>query len=98
SHRERKSPSVVLRKGTRRAVITDFGVSRVAGSTERATMGTATQSVDQRFWLTKDGALIGTPLYMAPEQLFGEPSVGPPADIFALGIILYEIATGACPF
>jgi len=98
THRDLKPANILLRKETRRAVITDFGVSRVAESTDWAAMGTATQSAEQRFWLTKDGALIGTPLYMAPEQLLGEPDIGPPADIFALGIILYEIATGACPF
>jgi hypothetical protein len=46
--------------------------------------------------LTVSGTTIGTTLYMAPEQLEGR-AVGPPADIFALGAVLYELVTGAHP-
>jgi eukaryotic-like serine/threonine-protein kinase len=46
-----------------------------------------------RTTITKTGALVGTPGYMAPEQVRGEGVVGPPADIFALGCVLYECLT-----
>ena len=47
--------------------------------------------------MTQTGAVIGTPFYMSPEQVKGEP-VGPQSDIFALGVILYQMAAGAVPF
>src|SRR5262249_2407306 len=47
---------------------------------------------------TQSGAIVGTPAYMAPEQAAGAPDLGPPADIHALGVILYEMLTGRRPF
>jgi eukaryotic-like serine/threonine-protein kinase len=48
--------------------------------------------------ITATGAGMGTPDYMAPEQARCERSVGPPADVFALGCVLYRCVTGATPF
>jgi serine/threonine-protein kinase len=47
---------------------------------------------------TREGALVGTPEYMAPEQARGLPEIGPAADIYALGVILFECLTGTLPF
>ena len=47
--------------------------------------------------LTQTGAFIGTPLYMAPEIWEGQPA-GPPADIYSLGVVLYELIAGRPPF
>lgn len=64
--------------------ITDFGLAK-----ELTADGSA---------LTQDGTVLGTPEYMAPEQAFGSGGVGPAADIYALGVILYEMMTGRLPF
>ncbi|MEL7539159.1 MAG: serine/threonine-protein kinase [Pseudomonadota bacterium] len=46
---------------------------------------------------TRTGIILGTPVYMAPEQLFGEP-IGGYSDLFSLGVTLYELLTGVLPF
>src|SRR5688572_7335273 len=52
----------------------------------------------KRLMLTKDGSFLGTPYYMAPEQIRGEARlVGPRSDIYSLGVILYEILCGRTP-
>ena len=65
--------------------VLDFGIAKIV-ATEEATTN-----------LTETGAMLGTPYYMAPEQAFGERDVGPAADAWALGIVLYECLSGARP-
>jgi serine/threonine protein kinase/tetratricopeptide (TPR) repeat protein len=80
-HRDLKPANVLLERGGR-VVITDFGIARALQGTD-ATLHT--------------GGLLGTPAYMAPEQIAGERIEGP-ADLYALGLILYEMLTGRLPF
>ena len=63
--------------------VTDFGIAEVFGGAETVT--------------TVRGTVIGTPAYMAPEQAQGL-SLGPPADVYAAGTVLYELLSGALPF
>ncbi len=81
-HRDLKPENLFLTTrddGSPRIKILDFGISKVV--TDNATGGNATQS-------------LGTPLYMAPEQVMGEP-VNPATDLYALGLIVYTLLVGA---
>ncbi|MBK6918094.1 MAG: protein kinase [Deltaproteobacteria bacterium] len=82
-HRDIK-PSNVLVATDGRVVLLDFGLVREHG-------------VDEHVGVTADGALLGTPMYMAPEQATGG-QVGPPADWYAVGELLYHALTGVPPF
>jgi WD40 repeat protein len=69
--------------------ITDFGLAKQLPGPGKSAAGGRTES----------GAIVGTPSYMAPEQAAGRlKEVGPAADTYALGAILYELLTGRAPF
>jgi eukaryotic-like serine/threonine-protein kinase len=74
-------PANVMLMPQGQPVLTDFGVAKIIGG--------------QRHTVT--GAVIGTPAYMSPEQVRGEPLDGR-ADIYSLGVMLYEMAAGHAPF
>jgi eukaryotic-like serine/threonine-protein kinase len=80
-HRDLKPDNVMIETGTERVVITDFGIAR--GGDDPA--------------VTQVGAIVGTPRYMAPEQLAGREVDGR-ADLFSLGVMLFELATGMRPW
>lgn len=63
--------------------LTDFGIARQVSGDQTT--------------LTATGQVIGTPDYLSPEQVLGEPG-GPSSDLYALGIVLYELVTGRLPF
>lgn len=82
-HRDIKPDNILLERGTGRALVTDFGIARAAEG-------------DQR--LTATGIAVGTPAYMSPEQAMGEREVDGRADLYALGIVGYQMLAGELPF
>ena len=85
-HRDLK-PDNVLVTGEGHAKVLDFGIAKLAPGLQ--------QGVSPR---TQTGALLGTPHYMAPEQISGKGQVDARADIYASGVMLYEAITGRRPF
>lgn len=91
THRDLKPANVMVTKD-KRVKILDFGVAKLqAPEGAEGDVGMATQE------LTQQGTFLGTVAYMAPEQVKGD-APDHRSDIFALGIILYQIATGKRPF
>ena len=86
-HRDIKPDNVLLSHGA--AVVTDFGIAK-AISAARATRQEST--------LTQAGAAIGTPAYMAPEQVACDPDIDDRADLYAFGCMAYELLTARPPF
>src|SRR5437868_5533604 len=80
-HRDLK-PDNILISNRGKTKILDFGISKL---------------IDDKHRLTATGSMVGTPAYMAPEQVKGEP-VDATADIYSLGMILYELLHGEPPF
>lgn len=87
-HRDLKPENVLYDASSGRAVLIDFGLSRM----ERG------MPVDSFGELTSEGALVGTTDYMAPEQHEGRLDLDASADVYALGIMLFEMLTGRVPF
>jgi serine/threonine-protein kinase len=89
-HRDLKPENIFISQSpSGRAVkVLDFGIAKLTASEGDAA---------QTGVITGTGAILGTPYYMAPELLFGEKDIDHRADIWALGIILYEALTGERP-
>jgi len=92
-HRDIKPHNIVLTDaesgGPALAKVCDFGVAKVVGEGPVAEPGSA---------ITQTGTVVGSPPYMSPEQLEGREDVDQRADIWSLGIVTYQMLTGALPF
>jgi tetratricopeptide (TPR) repeat protein len=82
-HRDIKPDNILI--SGKHALVTDFGVAKAVSASAGST-------------LTSLGLALGTPAYMAPEQAVGDPHLDHRADLYAAGILAYEMLTGRLPF
>jgi serine/threonine protein kinase len=87
-HRDLKPENFLLSPDLSRLVIADFGIARI----------TSPQNGQYHPALTQDGMIFGTCEYMAPENFLSNTTVDHRADIYALGIVLYQMLSGTLPF
>jgi len=83
-HRDIKPDNILIDEGSGRPMVTDFGIAR------------AITDGDAR--LTATGMAIGTPTYMSPEQAAGDRAIDGRTDLYALGVVAYQMLTGQPPF
>src|SRR5690242_8154332 len=88
-HRDIKPDNILLTGDT--AAVSDFGIGK-------ALLASRVTSDDGAETLTEVGMTVGTPLYMAPEQIAADPQLDHRADLYALGCVAYEMLTGESPF
>ncbi len=87
-HRDLKPANIFLAGPEARVKVLDFGIAKMGRGEDLSASASLTQT----------GSLVGTPHYMAPEQVFGDPDVDARADVWALGVILFECISGQRPF
>jgi predicted Ser/Thr protein kinase len=81
-HRDIKPSNIIVEAETGRAALVDFGIAKIVAETN----------------ITQSGGLVGTLDYIAPEQIQGVATVDKEADIYSLGVMVYQMLTGELPF
>ncbi len=92
-HRDVKPENILLSDG--QALVVDFGIAKALDAHAGASGNSAPE---EPLTSTGTGVVLGTPAYMAPEQLIGAGAVDARADVYALGLVLYEMLAGRHPF
>jgi serine/threonine-protein kinase len=78
--------------------IADFGLASQLVDATADTLASSPEHADTGVPLTRAGDLMGTPAYMAPELAAGASAASPASDVFAFGVIAYELVRGRAPF
>jgi len=86
-HRDIKPDNIMLEGPKRLPLLMDFGIAKTGQTGGGAGVG-----------LTSTGMVMGTPLYMSPEQATADPAVDTRSDIYSLGVLAYQLFTGQLPF
>ena len=102
-HRDVKPENVLLAdpstgSGQAAAVVTDFGIAKAVVAAAGDHGAQHTESATDLWTLSMVGSTVGTPAYMAPEQAAGDPRLDHRADLYAWGLLAYELLGGAHPF
>jgi serine/threonine-protein kinase len=87
-HRDIKPENIML--SGRHALVADFGIARAIEAINTANRTSAN--------MTGIGMVVGTPAYMSPEQASGDPTVDGRSDVCSLGVVLFEMLAGECPY
>ncbi|MDQ4079131.1 MAG: serine/threonine-protein kinase, partial [Gemmatimonadota bacterium] len=89
-HRDIKPDNILLSGAA--AVVTDFGIAKAISDARTG------DSLEQATTVTQAGTVLGTPAYMAPEQIAADPGIDHRADLYAFGCVAYELLSGDAPF